>query len=60
MPVYRIVAFRESGPVSECPIPFTDFEAAKFCAEISLHHFGEGWTVAVEEVEELPEKDTTS
>jgi hypothetical protein len=49
MACYRIVAFRESGPVSQCPIKFNDFEAAKFCAELSLYHFGDGWTVLVEE-----------
>ena len=47
--MYYIVAYRESGPASRCPIPFTDLEAAKFCAEIALHHFGPDYTIAVEE-----------
>jgi hypothetical protein len=49
MGCYRIVAFRESGSSSRCPIRFTDLEAAIFCAEISLLHFGPEYTVAIEE-----------
>jgi hypothetical protein len=49
MGCYRIVAFRESGPSSRCPIPFTDLEAAIFCAEIALLHFGPDYTMAIEE-----------
>jgi hypothetical protein len=56
MGCYRIVAFRESGPVSQCPIRFDNLEAAKFCAEISILHFGEGWTVLVEEQEDGAEQ----
>jgi hypothetical protein len=52
MSCYRIVAFRESGQVSQCPIPFDSLEAAKFCAEIAILHFGEGWTILVEEQED--------
>ena len=50
--MYYIVAYRESGPASRCPIPFTDLEAAKFCAEIALHNFGPDYTIAVEEDDE--------
>ena len=50
--MYYIIAYRESGPVSECPIPFRDLEAAKFCADITAFHFGPGWTIAVEEYED--------
>jgi hypothetical protein len=52
MPRYRIVAFRESGQVSQCAIPFDSLEAAKFCAEILILHFGEGWSIVVEEQED--------
>jgi hypothetical protein len=49
MTCYRIVAYRESGPVSQCPTKFTDLESAIFCAEIALYHFDDGYKIAIEE-----------
>jgi hypothetical protein len=60
MACYRIVAFRESGQVSQCPIKFQDLEAAKFCAEIALLHFGDGWTILVEENKDGAEPELRS
>ena len=46
--MYYIVAYRESGEVTECPIPFPNLESATFCAQIALHHFGPDYTIIVE------------
>lgn len=46
--MYYIVAYRESGEVSKCPIPFPDLESARFCAVIALHHFGPDFTILIE------------
>jgi hypothetical protein len=46
--MYYIVAYRESGKVSQCPIMFPDLESAEYCAAIAAFHFGDGWTIIVE------------
>jgi hypothetical protein len=51
MGCYYIVAYRESGGVSECPIPFPTLEAARFCATLAAFHFGPDYTILVEEEE---------
>jgi hypothetical protein len=53
MTMYYLVAYRESGAVAECPIPFPTLEAAMFCADLAAYHFGPDYTVAVEEDDEV-------
>ena len=47
--MYYIIAYRESGPISQCPTPFPTLELARECAELAALHFGPDYTVAVEE-----------
>ena len=58
--MYYIIAYRESGPISECPIEFEKLEDAKFCAELAAQHFGPDYTVAVEEDSDGPEPQLRS
>ena len=53
MASYRIVAYSESGPSSECPIDFPDLNAAVYAAELSLMHFGPSYMIEVWEEEEV-------
>ena len=55
--MYYIVAYRESGSASQCPIPFPDFESAAFCAGIAAFHFGPEFRVTVEEDEDGSEQE---
>jgi len=59
MTMYYLVAYRESGDVAECPIPFPSLEAARFCADIAAHHFGPDYTVIVEEDDEVTSAEQT-
>ena len=58
--MYYIVAYRESGPISQSRIPFKDLEAAKFCAEMAAYHFGPDYTVIVEGDDDGPEPQLRS
>lgn len=56
MGLYRLVAYRESGFVSECPTKFSNLEAAKMSAELALLHFGKDFVILIEDDDDGPEQ----